>query len=331
MEPGDLNDSDATYDVVVIGGSAAGLSGALALVRACRSVLVIDSGAARNAPSAHLHNFLGRDGTPPSDLYSAGRTEVAGYGGHFADGTVTAAFRDIDGNFQVETATGLRVRARRLLVATGVTDELPAIEGLPGRWGKDVLHCPYCHGWEVRGQAIGILATDDAATAAHQALLWRQWSDDVVVFQHTVQDPSKEQRAQLDARGIVVVTGEVIAVEAAEDGLKAVLLASGKTIDRQVLVVRTRMAARAGFLSGLGLEAAEQYLGDLLIGTAVPADATGATAVPGVWAAGNVTNLMAQVMLAAASGSTAAAAINADLIADETRAAVEYGQLAASA
>src|SRR5688500_19204188 len=114
MGPEDVNDIDAMYDVVVIGGSAAGLSGALALVRACRSVLVIDSGAACNAPAAHMHNCLGRDGIPPSDLSSAGRTEVAGYGGQFADGTVTAAFRDIDGNFQVETATGLRVRARRL-------------------------------------------------------------------------------------------------------------------------------------------------------------------------------------------------------------------------
>jgi thioredoxin reductase len=148
---------DESYDVVVVGGGAAGLAGAVALARSLRSVLVVDAGDPRNAPASHVHNFLSRDGTPPAGIYAAGRQELARYGGRVETGTVTALSRPGE-RFAVQIS-GRAVTARRLLVATGVRDELPQVPGLAERWGVDVLHCPYCHGWEVRGQRIGILAT----------------------------------------------------------------------------------------------------------------------------------------------------------------------------
>ena len=193
-----------TWDVAVIGGGAAGLSGAVALARSRRSVLVIDAGQPRNAPAAHLHNYLSRDGAAPSQLLSAGRDELTGYGGRIVTGTVTSAART-DGAFRLELGDGSPVLARRLLVATGLVDELPAVNGVAQRWGRDVLHCPYCHGWEVRDRAIGVLAT--TPLTAEWALLWRQQSADVTLFTHTAPPPDDAQRERLTARGVRVVDG----------------------------------------------------------------------------------------------------------------------------
>jgi thioredoxin reductase len=306
------------YDVIVIGGGAAGLSGALALVRSRRSVLVVDDGTPRNAPAEGVHNFLTRDGIPPAELTAIGRQEVAGYGGEFATGTVTAVRRDE--LFTVELADGTTYQGRRLLVTTGLTDVLPDVRGLAERWGRDVLHCPYCHGWEVRDQAIGILATTGMAT--FQALLFRQLSDDVTLFVHTAPEPTEEQWEQLAARGISVVQGKVEQLEVQDDKLTGVLLEGGTVIPRQALAVQTSMRARAGFLADLGLEITEQEANGLVTGTVVAADPQGATAVPGVFVAGNVTDARATVMPAAAAGLMAAGGINADLITEETRLAV---------
>lgn len=144
-------------DVVVIGGGAAGLSGALMLARSRRSVVVIDGGEPRNAPAEGVHGLLGLDGTPPAELLRRGRVEVTGYGGQVVPGTVVAAVPSADG-FQITLAGGRTVRARRVLVATGLRDELPELPGLAEHWGRGVVHCPYCHGWEVRDEPIGILA-----------------------------------------------------------------------------------------------------------------------------------------------------------------------------
>jgi len=313
------------YDVVVVGGGAAGLSGALALARARRSVLVIDAGAGRNAPAGHVHNYLGREGTPPAELLAAGRAEVTGYGGEVVTGSVTSAepLPGLDGQdagFRVELADGSSVAARRLLVTTGLVDELPGVAGVTERWGRDVLHCPYCHGWEVRDQALGVLAT--GPMGVHQALLFRQWSPDVTLFLHTAPGPTDEQWEQLGARGISVVDGKVAGLEVSDDRLTGVRLSSGKVIARQAVVVMPRVHTRADVLTGLGLEPAEQRVGDQVIDSYVPADPAGATAVPGVWVAGNVTDPFAAVINAAAAGLTTAAAINADLIAEDTRHAV---------
>ena len=311
---------DERYDVVVIGGGAAGLSGALALSRARRSVLVVDSGAPRNAPAAHMHNYLGRDATPPGDLLADGRAEVAGYGGQVVAGEATSAAA-VDGGFVVTLADGRPVRGRRLLVTTGLVDELPAVPGVRELWGRDVLHCPYCHGWEVRDQAIGVLATHQMGI--HQALMWRQWSADVTLFLHTGPQPAEEQWEELAARDVSVVAGDVVALETAGDRLTGVRLADGHVFPREALVVAPRFTARSALLASLGLAAEPVMMGTHVMGTAVPADGTGATAVPGVWVAGNVTDLTAQVIASAAGGLRAGAAINADLIAEDTRRAVE--------
>lgn len=317
------------YDVVVIGGGAAGLSGALALVRSRRSVLVIDAGQPRNAPAAHMHNYLSRDGTPPLELLAIGRAEVTGYGGRIIEGNV-ATIQRLDGQqdrggFQVMLTDNSSVYARRLLVATGLVDELPDVPGVAERWGRDVIHCPYCHGWEVRDQAIGILST--GPSAVHQALLFRQLSDDVVLFQHTAPPLSEEQVEQLTARNITIVDGEVSALEVRDDRLTGVRLRSGEFVSRQAIVVAPRVVARAALLHTLGLETTDLEVAGHIVGSYVPAEANGATKVPGVWVAGNVTKPMDQVIAAAAAGLMAGATINADLIAEETARAVAAFQV----
>jgi thioredoxin reductase len=302
-------------EVVVIGGGAAGLSGALMLARSRRSVVVIDAGAPRNGPAEGVHGLLARDGTPPDELLAQGRAEVRRYGGRVIDGEVTGAIRDGDG-FTVTLADGRSVRARRLLVTTGLVDVLPDVAGLRERWGRDVLHCPYCHGWEVRDRAVGVLSS--GPMSVHQALLFRQLTADVTFFSHTL-PPTAEQAEQLAARGITVVDGEVTAVEVADDRLTGVRLRDGRVVRRDAVVVATRMVARAALLAGLGLRAVEHPSG---VGEYVPADPTGRTDAPGVWVAGNVTDLTAQVGAAAAAAAMAGAQINADLVMEQTRAAV---------
>jgi thioredoxin reductase len=303
------------YDVVVIGGGAAGLSGALMLARSRRSVVVLDAGRPRNAPAAAVHGLLGHDGTAPGELLATGRAEVRGYGGQVVEAEVVDAARDGD-RFVVSLGDGREVRARRLLVATGLVDRLPDVPGLAARWGRDVLHCPYCHGWEVRDQSIGVLGT--GPMSHHHALLFRQLSADVVYFAHEW-TPTDEQAEELAALGIVVETGTVTGVEVTDDRLSGITLADGRVVAREALAVATRLEARTDHLAGLGLPVQEHPAG---VGTHVPTDATGRTGVPGVWLAGNVSDLMAQVGASAAQGAQAGAHINADLVAEDAAAAV---------
>src|SRR4051794_5497270 len=262
------------YDVVVVGGGAAGLSGALALARARRSVLVADAGEPRNAPAGHVHNYLAREGTPPAELVAAGRDEVTRYGGEIVAGHVTAAARDDDG-FRVTLDGGRAVRARRLLVATGLADELPGVPGVAERWGRDVLHCPYCHGWEVRDRRIGVLAT--GPVAVHQAELWRQWSPRVTFLAHTA-PPGAEDAERLAALAIPVEVGPVAALEVEDDTLTGVRLESGELVELDAVVVAPRFTARAGVLESLGLKPVDVEVGGHVVGSQIPADPAGATA-----------------------------------------------------
>ncbi|GIF62930.1 putative FAD-dependent pyridine nucleotide-disulphide oxidoreductase [Asanoa ishikariensis] len=303
-----------TYDVIIVGGGPAGLAGALTLARARRSVLVVDNGTPRNAAAGHVHNFLTRDGTPPAELLAIGRAEVEGYGATFATGTATGAKATAD-SFTLTLDDGRTFKARRLLVTTGLADELPDIPGLAGRLGSDVLHCPYCHGWEVRDQAIGIIAT--TAAVAHVALLWRQWSADVTVVLNGQPAPTGQDAALLAARGITLVDDRVTAL----DPDRTAHLAGGATLTPDVWVVPTRMTARDDLLTDLGVETGPVLMGDIEVGVAVKADANGATSVPGVWVAGNVTDLRAQVIVSAAAGLNAGAMINADLAMADAHAA----------
>jgi thioredoxin reductase len=312
------------YDVVVLGGGAAGLSGALMLARSRRSVVVIDSGAPRNAPADGVHGLLGHDGVPPAELLERGRAEVRGYGAQIVTGEAVGAAPD-DAAFEVSVTDGRSVRARRLLVTTGLLDELPNVAGLRDRWGRDVLHCPYCHGWEVRGKTIGVLAS--GPKSMHQAMLFRQLSDDVTYFGHDV-PPTAEEAEQLAARNMRLVDDQVTSLEVNDDRLTGVRLSDGTVVGCDALAVAPHMVARAGFLDGLGLRTVSHPSG---VGEHIPVDATGRTEVDGVWAAGNVTDLSAQVGAAAAAGAFAGAQINADLAAEDTSIAVAAYRVAKAA
>jgi thioredoxin reductase len=314
--PETLDSDTLRCDVAVIGGGAAGLSGALVLGRARRSVVVIDAGAPRNAPAAGVHGFLTRDGISPADLLATGRQEVERYGG-FVGNAVVQDVRRIGDKFELTLDGRRHVIARRLLVTTGLVDELPDIPGLRERWGRDVLHCPYCHGWEVRDQAIGILG--EGPHAVQKTLLLRQWTSDLVLFSHTAPALTDEQAEQLAALDIRVVPGIVDSLVVADDRLAGVRMTDDTVVARQALVVSPRMVARSQVLATLGLEPTPHPMG---VGEYIAADPTGRTEVPGVWVAGNVTDLMAQVVTSAAGGAMAAAAINSDLIAEDTRRAV---------
>ena len=292
-----------SYDVVIVGGGAAGLSAALVLGRARRRVAVIDAGAPRNAPAAHMQGFLSRDGMPPADFLKLGREEVVGYGVDLVDGAVTA----VEPGFVAHLADGRTLAARRILMTTGVGDDLPAIPGVRERWGRDLLHCPYCHGWEVRDQALGVLDTHPGAVL--HAQLIRQWSDDVVFFTHTG-DVSDPDRAALIARGVRLVDGEVTGLVVEDDRLTGVVLADGTVVARHAVFVRPRNVPHPdGLLAGLGVEVD----GD---GFAV-VDRDGRTSAVGVSAAGNVVDPRGSVISAAGAAATAAMAINADLVQDD--------------
>jgi thioredoxin reductase len=300
------------YDVVVVGGGAAGLTAALVLGRARRRVAVVDAGAPRNAPAAHMQGFLSRDGMPPADLLAAGRAEVAGYGVELVEDQVVA----ITAGFVVRLAGGRVLRGRRVLIATGVGDELPEIPGVRERWGRDLLHCPYCHGWEVRDQPIGVLGT--LPGSVEHALLIRQWSDDVVFFAHTYA-LSPAEGVQLEARGVRLVRGEIARLQVEDDRLTGVELVDGRVIARTAVFIRPGNAPHAdGLLAGLGCELDEAGF--------VSVDGTGRTSTFGVWAAGNVTDPRGQVITSAGAGSAAAIAINADLVQEDVqRATGELG------
>lgn len=307
---------DQSYDAVIVGGGAAGLSSALALGRSRRRVLVVDSGEPRNAPAAHMQGYLSRDGMPPAEFLAEGRRELRRYGVEVLSGEVAAVTPDGTGEFGVALADGGTAHARRVVVATGIRDQLPDVPGIAERWGRDVLHCPYCHGYEVRDEPFGVLAPDPFTS--HQALLVTQWSKDVTLFLHTVREIPDAEWGRLAAAGVRVVEGEVAGLTVEDDHLTGVRLADGRHFPRSVLFAAPRPVPRGGLLPALGAEFRETPFGPF------PAvDETGRTSVPGIWAVGNATQPMGQVITAASAGYLAGTAINAELVMTdiETRAA----------
>lgn len=309
-------DRDGIHDVVVVGGGPAGLSAALVLGRARQRTLVVDAGEPRNAPSSHMQGYLTRDGMSPADFLARGREEIARYGVPLVRDRVTDVTRD--GDFTVTLGTGAVVRARRLLVATGLKDELPDVEGVAERFGRDVLHCPFCHGWEVRDEPFGVLAS--SAMSVHQALMVSQWSKDVTFFLHRVAEAelSDQDLRRLAAAGVTVVPGEVAGLVVEDDRLTGVRLADGTVHARSVLFTGPRPVPRTGLLERLGAELDETPFGAYPV-----VDPTGLTTVPGVWAAGNAIGFSEQVVHAASGGYRAAAAIVGDLLMTRLDAAVD--------
>ncbi|MCX4852314.1 NAD(P)/FAD-dependent oxidoreductase [Streptomyces canus] len=302
-----------TYEVIVVGGGAAGLSAALILGRARRHTLVVDAGEPRNAPAAHMQGFLTRDGMPPAEFLAIGREEIKGYGVELVRDRVV----EVAPGFAVTLASGRVLKARRLVVATGLKDELPDVPGVAARFGKDVLHCPYCHGWEVRDQAFGVLAT--TPLSVHQALMVSQWSKDVTLFLHTVAESelSDDDLRRLAAAGVGVVPGEVAELMVTDDRLTAVRLEDGTTHAREVVFTAPRAVPQNGLLQRLGAELQETPFGSYPV-----VDGNGQTTVPGVYAVGNAAGFAEQVINAASAGYRAAATINGELLMSDLDAAV---------
>lgn len=300
---------ERTVDVVVVGGGSAGLNAALVLARSRRSVIVIDAGQPRNAMAGHLHGFLTRDGMAIPDLISAGRAEIEQYDGTVMCDEVVEVVRRESG-FAVTTGSGERIAARRILVATGLKDMLPEVPGLADRWGRDVLHCPYCHGYEVRDLPFGVLAAGEESV--HEALSLLQWSADItLVLDGLILSDTQAER--LAARGITVVDDSVSELIVKDDQLAGLRLTGGGVVDVQALFIGPEFRANHALLESLGAEIGEE---------GVVADVLGRTTAPGVFAAGNVVDPTAQVINAAGAGSLAAIGINNDLVDEDTDDAV---------
>lgn len=316
---------DTTHvDVVILGGGAAGLSAAQTLGRSLRSTLVVDAGDPRNRFAARSHNVLGHDGLPPRDLLERGRAEAAAYGVTFARGSVSEV-RDEGDRILVEfpadpaAAAPRTVSARALVVATGVRDELPELPGLADYWGSTVLHCPYCHGWEVRGRRIAVLATSPASL--HQVMLLRQWSNDVTVFGSELGDLDPAVRRSLLARGMTLVSSPVSEVIGDGERVTGVRTADGASHDLDAIFTVSTMVPRDGFLGGLGLDRTDGPFGSFL-----SVDASGRTSHPRVWAAGNVAAPMATVPVAMGAGASAGGSVNFALVEEDFAIATEGTQ-----
>lgn len=299
------------HDVIIIGGGAAGLTAALLLARSRRDVVVIDGGEPRNAPAQHMRGYLSGDGMAPADLLAAGREEVTSYGGRIVSGTVIA----VTVEHEVVLDSGERYRGRRVVVATGVTDVLPDIPGVAERWGRDVLHCPYCHGLEVADHHLVVLGTNPGG--GHHALMLRQWSDRVTYLPH-VQEVPEPLAAQLAARGVDVVPGEVTDIVIEDDRVTGVRTANGVQACDAVFLP-PQMRPRDGFLADLGCDRDERGF--------LQVDAQGRTSVDWIYAAGNSADPRAQVITAAGQGSSVGFALNLDLVMADTAAAMSRNQM----
>jgi thioredoxin reductase/SAM-dependent methyltransferase len=304
-------------DVAVVGGSAAGLAAALQLGRQRRSIIVIDSGEPRNAPAAHMHSYLGHEGVSPSELTAIGREEVRSYGVEVLAGRAVDVTRLDDGRFRVALVGGHTVVARRVLAATGIVDDLPDIDGLAEHWGGDVIHCPFCHGFEVRDQRIVQIITHPMNL--HPAGLFRQLSARFTIVLHEGVAADSPELDALRAAGVDMVDGPVRRIVAGDDGhVAAVELASGGHIDADVVVIGARFRVRTEAFASLGLEPAAHPSG---LGDFVETDQSGETSVPGLYAAGNVTDPSQQVLQAAANGSRVGGMISFSLVHDDIEAA----------
>lgn len=306
-------EAERRFDVVILGGGPAGLSAALMLGRACRSVLVLDTAMPRNRFAAHMHGVLGHDGRPPSDLLADGRREVRGYGGVIEVLAVDAVQQEPDGF--VVRAGSQQFHGRRLVVATGLTDELPQVPGLAARWGSGVSHCPYCDGYEVRGRPLGVLATGHGS--GHQAQLLRQWSEALTYFSDDRGTLTDRERTEMRARGIAVAESPVVQVlpERSGTGVR-VELQDGSAHQLARLFVVPHVRPNDAVLVGLG---AQRFAPHRI--SCVAVDHAGRTSVPGVWAVGNVVDPKANVPMCIGAGAAAGGAINADLVEEEVAAA----------
>jgi thioredoxin reductase len=303
---------DKQWDCIIVGAGAAGLSAALVLGRARRRTLVVDAGAQSNGGAPGIGGLLGQDGRPPAEFYAAGREELAAYPTvELRSGEVLGGERQ-DGGFALDLADGSRETARRVLLATGMDYRVPSLAGIAERWGHSVFHCPFCHGWEVRDQPLGVL--DRGALGLRRALLLRFWSDDVTLLTDGPAELDDEDLERLGAAGIEVDERAVTGLSGSDGELTAVVFGDGAERPCRALLVPVTLHQRSKLAEQLGAELAEP---GPLVADAIEVDRAFHTAVPGLSAAGDVTAQMQSVANAVAAGSGAAAMIVHDLMAEE--------------
>ena len=293
-----------THDVIVIGGSYAGLSAALPLVRARRRVLVIDAGQRRNRFAVHSHGFLTQDGTEAARIAAIGRDQLLAYPTASWREGVAARAEAADGGFRVVMEDGEEATGRRLIVASGVKDHLPDVPGLAERWGRSVFHCPYCHGYELGGGHAGVLASSELSL--HHALMLPDWGPTTLLLNGAFV-PDADQAAQLDRRGVHVETGLVERIDGAAD----VVMRDGRILPFAGLFTLTRVAPASPIAAQLGCAMDESPAG-----TVIRVDAMKATSVPGVFACGDVARAAGSVPLAVGDGAMAGTAAHRSLMID---------------
>ncbi len=301
-----------TVDVVIVGAGPAGLSAALMLGRCRRSVLLCDAGRPRNYASHALHGYLTRDGIPPSEFLAIGRRELERYPTvEFRQVEVTDARCREDAGFDVTLATGDRVSARKLLLATGVMDNLPAIEGFPDLYGRSVFHCPYCDGWEVRDAGVAVYGR--GARGLGLSLELTQWTRDLVLCSDGPCELDPDDRARLETHGIAIREDAIARLEGTDGALEHVVFASGERLARRALFFTTGQSQRSDLSVRLGCELNEK-------GT-VRTGKYESTHLPGLYVAGDASRAVQWVIVAAAEGAEAAFAINTDLTKEDLRSA----------
>ncbi|GAS93256.1 type 11 methyltransferase [Mycolicibacterium canariasense] len=310
--PGKLDGMDITWDCVIVGGGAAGLSAGLVLGRARRRTLVVDQGAQSNLAAHGIGGLLGHDGRPPAELYELGRAELQAYPSvQVRSGTVVTAVRDGAG-FVLTLADGRQERARRVLLAAGMHYEMPEIPGLAELWGRSVFHCPFCHGWEARDQPLAVLAQGDRAV--HVALLLRGWTDDVIVLSNGPAGLGAEELDLLAGAGVKVDERQVAELRSEAGELTAVVFADGGQLPRRGLLAAVGLRQRSDLVAQLGLALAPP---SPVAVDAVAVDSMQRTSMPGVFAAGDLCVGMPQVSAAVASGSMAGAAVMQSLMSED--------------
>lgn len=299
--------AESIYDVVIIGGSYAGLSAAMALGRAIRRVLIIDSGKPCNQQTPHSHNLITQDGATPAHITTVAREQVLAYPTvSFQMGTV-ATVTGVSGAFEVEVQSGETVRARKILFATGLQDLLPSIPGLAACWGISVIHCPYCHGYEYRNQPTGILV--NGTESLHFGKLIRNWTNELTIFTNGAPTFDEDILHQLQSIPIPVVTKPVQEIVHTQGIISSLLFSDGSLHSLQALYARVPFTQHSPLLQALGCTFTKTGL--------VQVDDFRRTSVPGLYAAGDNSSPMRSVAGAIAAGTAAGAFINHDLISEE--------------
>ena len=294
------------HDAIIIGGSFAGLSAAMYIARARRSVCIIDTGSPRNRAAAHSHGFFTQDGSEPGAMLATARSQVAAYPtATFIEGEAISAAREPDG-FSVRLATGEALESTRLVLAFGISDELPAIPGLAERWGRSVLHCPYCHGYEFSGQRLGVLNV--SPMSLHQAMLIAEWGP-TTLYLNGASRPDDASLAELQKRGVGIEPAPVRALHGEGAQLSAIELMDGRTSGVDALYLGPRTRLNSDIAQRLGCELDEGRFGRI-----IRTDDAKMTTVSGVYAAGDITRDAHNVTWASADGVTAGTAVHRSLI-----------------